>query len=55
MCDYNMPLIPVIIALARIRALRVIQSAEIIAGVSGIVRGPLHPLSNIPVALIPLE
>ena len=51
----NMPLIPVIIALARIRALRVIQSAEIIAGVSGIVRGQLHPLSNIPVALIPLE
>ena len=55
MCDLFPPLIPVIIALARISALSAIQSAEIAAGLSvRVVRGPLHPLSNIPVAPVPI-
>ena len=51
-CDYTSY---TIIALARISALWAIQSAEIVAENARVVRGPLHPLSNIPVAPIPSE
>ena len=51
-CDLFPPLIPVIIQLARISALWAIQSAEIIAGVSGLSGVHCIRSSNIPVAPI---